>query len=577
MNPLRVLPVLLLGPVLACGGGSEPGEPAPDEPVAPLSVSIPDPEPAVAILDIVEDLSEEVANRMVDFADKLRRRDFAAAREWLTEEFAGHRLSGLAVLREQSLHLGAERTELDPASAAAVGPGAFLQSIADWIGPWERVELAQWKVKGAEFHEGSPLWGVVRFKITFLGDAEGGAPHSLVAWARGRVDRVRGRWMLAALELESLTHARRHAPLFTEVSAAAGVAHTGIRFGKPGNQSFAWSGAAAGDADGDGLWDLFVPSRPASFLYLAREDGTFAEAAAERGLAAPGGGTGAVFLDFDNDGDQDLALADVGWVDPDGRPGGNPLRLYVNAGGGRFDERGAELGFGARCNGYGLTALDHDLDGFLDLYVCNYGRVEAEPNDSWVQATNGPPNALYRNLGGERFEDVAAAAGAAGADWSYASAAADYDGDGDLDLYVANDYGVNALYRNEGGGRFTDAADELGVRDLGNGMGVAWGDLDADGVLDLYVANMSSTAGNRILRRLEGDGERVALLAKMAAGNTVFLQRPEAGRFEALPAEAGGIGASWAWSPVLGDLDLDGRLDVFCANGYVTGDTPWDT
>jgi hypothetical protein len=164
-----------------------------------------------------------------------------------------------------------------------------------------------------------------------------------------------------------------------------------------------------------------------------------------------------------------------------------------------------------------------------------------------------------------------------GTSWTYASAAADYDLDGDLDLYVGNDYGLNRFYQNEGDGSFKDVAEELGLLDRGNGMGVSWGDLNNDGLLDVYVANMSSTAGNRILDRLkeEVDEEVFEQLKKTAAGNTIFL-RSEAG-FEALPVEAGGVNASWAWNPVLCDFDLDGRKDIFVTNGFVTGELAHDT
>ena len=145
------------------------------------------------------------------------------------------------------------------------------------------------------------------------------------------------------------------------------------------------------------------------------------------------------------------------------------------------------------------------------------------------------------------------------------------------DLYVANDYGMNRFYRNEGDGSFKEVAEELGLLDRGNGMGVSWGDLNNDGLLDVYVANMSSTAGNRILDRLKDDvdEEVYEMLKKTAAGNTIFLRSGEG--FEALPAEAGGVNASWAWSPMLCDFDLDGRTDIFVTNGFVTGDLAHDT
>ena len=112
-------------------------------------------------------------------------------------------------------------------------------------------------------------------------------------------------------------------------------------------------------------------------------------------------------------------------------------------------------------------------------------------------------------------------------------------------------------------------------------MGAAWGDLDTDGELDLYVSNMSSTAGNRILKRLVQKDDTWKNLHKLAAGNTIFLRDSGADEgtpgFGLCPKERGGIGGSWAWSPALADLDLDGRLDVYCCSGFVTGDTPADT
>lgn len=564
-RPYLLLPVLFALVVAGCDGDRAPG---PSTAALPGTVAIPAPERPIANMEVVEDNSEEVANRFVEFADRLRRRDFDTARGWLADEFAGHAFDGVPLDGTDTLPLATTRERHDVSGARVVGPDRFLDSIRAWIGPWERVEAVVWKVKGAEFQSGRPLWGRIRFKVTMLGTDADGGPASVTAWAWARV-RKDAAWSLVALELISLEHVRRDRALFTDVATSAGVAHAGIRFGQPGNRSFAWNGAAGGDVNGDGLWDLFVPSAQRNFLYVARPAGGFRDEAEERGLAAPAGGTGAVFFDYDNDGDQDLAVADVAW-----KGGGNPLRLFENDGTGRFEDVGPKVGFDARTHAYSLTVLDADLDGWLDVFVCNYGRVADEPNDSWIQAGNGTPNLFFRNVGG-RFEEQAAARGLVDTAWTYAAAAADFDLDGDQDLYVANDYGVNQLWLNDGRGAFTSGAEALGVTDLGNGMGAAWGDLDSDGALDLYVSNMSSTAGRRILERLASRDGAWAELSKLAAGNTIFLARGEG--LERLPPERGGIGGSWAWSPTLVDLDLDGRLDVYCCSGFVTGDTPADT
>jgi hypothetical protein len=528
----------------------------------------------VVNIDVVEDSSEAVANTLNELADKLRRRDFGAAAAWFHPAFVGHALAPLAVAKTDTLPAGAQKASFDVAQPTITDRAGFLVALKSILGPWKQVEWITPKVKSAEFQTGLPAWGRVRQAWFFYGTGPDGGPRSLTLWAWTRVESVEGRWVMTHVALESFDEMSRPAKLFTDVATSAGLAHAGIRFGRPGNQSFAWNGAAAGDVNGDGRVDLFVPSQPANFLYVAKPDGGFAEEAAARGLALPAGGTGGVFFDFDNDGDQDLALADVGWGQGD-EAGGNPLRLYVNDGNGRFTERGKELGFGDTTHGYSLSAFDADLDGWLDVYVCNYGRVESNPNNSWTQATNGTPDRFYRNLAGKGFREEARQHGFADTAWSYASAAADFDQDGDTDLYVANDYGVNHLWVNDGRGLFTEQAKAMGVEDLGNGMGVTWGDLDSDGRLDLYVSNMSSTAGKRILERMKQKDDSWKDLSKMAAGNSIFLNKGTA--FERVPSAQGGIGASWAWAPALLDIDLDGRLDIYCASGYVTGDTAADT
>jgi hypothetical protein len=160
--------------------------------------------------------------------------------------------------------------------------------------------------------------------------------------------------------------------------------------------------------------------------------------------------------------------------------------------------------------------------------------------------------------------------------WSYAAAFNDVNLDGRPDLYVANDFGENALFVNQGTG-FVDQAETRGVLDPGNGMGADFGDYDNDGLLDLVVTNMSSTAGNRILGRLfPSASPQENVLKKLASGNSLFRNRGD-GTYQDVTAAAGGLTAQWAWGGGFVDFDNDGWQDLYFPNGFISGKSMKDT
>lgn len=585
----RFLPALACLAALMCAPGcdadqgqtDDPGTsaPSPASPAVALpdSVEVPSPDDPVTSLDVVEDMSEAVANSFVELADVLRRRDYGRVEDWLAMGFAGHGPSTLPAGTPEELDLEARRVSYDPAGATILGDEGFVASVEELLSAYTLLESVVVKVKGAEFQRAAIQQGRARLKISTFGLADGGQPLALTLWAQAGVIRERGRWRLHRFAIQSLSADYRSEPLFADVTVGAGVANQRGIFGKDGQTLFYWNGAASSDFDGDGRWDLFVPSTDRSFLYRNAGDGTFDDATEAWGLGDELGGTGALFFDYDADGDNDLVVSHVGWTRGDGTPGGDAMRLYRNDDG-RFTDVSEEAGLDGRHVAFSLVGGDFDGDGWVDLYVCSYNRMDAVYPDSWYHAENGTPNALYRNRGDGTFEEVAADWGADDDRWTFAAAAADFDEDGDLDLYLANDYGDNALLENQGDGRFLDRAADLDVLDPGNGMATTWGDVDRDGRLDLYVANMSSTAGNRILSRLipADDAGVGSTLKKLASGNTIFRVDDDHG-FERQPAEAGGVGAAWAWSSVFLDADLDGCQDVFVTNGFISGESAADT
>ncbi|MFC4312441.1 CRTAC1 family protein [Steroidobacter flavus] len=303
---------------------------------------------------------------------------------------------------------------------------------------------------------------------------------------------------------------------FKEVGAQLGLPTEG-----PEARALAW-----GDFDGDGDPDLYVGAKDRGYLFRNDRAKGFNDVAAELGIA-PGAITSrhASWIDYDNDGDLDLHIAN--------RSGAN---LLFRNDGSRFVETAAALGLADQRRTVGACWFDMDQDGDLDLFLANQG---------------GDTDALYRNDAG-KFSDIAGSLGVAssGRDSSEGGVGCtvgDYDNDGDLDFFVAM-YGVSRLYRNDGGA-FKDVGGEAGVAVEGHAVSASWGDYDNDGDLDLYVTDYHK----------EGEVSRPAS----------HLFRNDGGRFSNVlgqdsPLNAADHGVQWA------DFDSDGDLDVALTQGYST-------
>jgi hypothetical protein len=264
---------------------------------------------------------------------------------------------------------------------------------------------------------------------------------------------------------------RNDGTTFSDVTQTAGFASATLR-------SVAW-----GDYDRDGRPDLAATTYAAggrTRLYHNEGDGTFLEVGAAAGMMGVSIPWRVAWADYDRDGYLDLYQADLG----------RDL-LYHNDGDGTFTEVAMQAGVTGSQSSQDAKWADYDGDGWPDLYVADDG-----------------PDHLYRNLGDGTFEDEGAPAGVTDMSDSQAACWGDYDGDGRLDLYVANIGGSaapirNRLYRNNGDGTFTERAAEAGVQDVGDGRTCNWLDVDNDGRLDLYATN--HIHASRMFRN-NGDG-----------------------------------------------------------------------
>lgn len=319
------------------------------------------------------------------------------------------------------------------------------------------------------------------------------------------------------------------------------------------------NGAAVGDIAGDGrlsvlmLGQIGQPNR--LFRNRLGPDGatTFEDVTEAAGLANTGGSRVAAFADLDDDGHLDLVTIN----DWDGAAAGSPSHVYRNRGDGTFEDVTEGSGFAPV--GYlvgGLSLADYDRDGRLDLYI-SYWTMELGGDPSRPEVVRGQfpaHNRLYRNLGDFRFADVTrdAGLGQLNAD-SFSTVFADFTADGWPDLYVAIDHRADLFYRNDHG-RFQQVSREVGIDHVGNDMGVAVTDLDSDGMLDLYVTNITDPNGEFGT----GRGNTLLVAEPGPDGEPVFTDRA---------AELGVDDTGWGWGTAFTDLDLDGRVDLYAAQG----------
>jgi hypothetical protein len=360
---------------------------------------------------------------------------------------------------------------------------------------------------------------------------------------------------------------------FTDVAAAAGLRQPTIYGGLERKNYIVETvgcGIAFFDFDNDGWLDLFVPcgsrmgnapSGASNRLYKNNRDGTFTDVTEKAGLVHTGWASGVTIADYNNDGFEDIFLTYYG-----------QNILYRNNGDGTFTDVTEKAGLsytGPARWGSGCTFFDFDRDGHLDLFVATYvdlnlGKLPKPGENPYCNFKGVPVNCgprglamgrnyLYRNQGDGTFIDVTEKAGIGKAvkTYSMTSVAADFDGDGWTDLYVAADSTPSLLFRNRHDGTFTEDGVERGVAlsDDGveqAGMGVAVGDFDLDGSLDIFKTHFSDDTS--VLYQNDGSGNFTDVTTKAGiAVETRYI----------------------SWGAGFADFDNDGWPDIAVVTGSV--------
>ncbi len=294
---------------------------------------------------------------------------------------------------------------------------------------------------------------------------------------------VRGAWFIHPMPTSLLRN--NGDGTFTDVTEEAGL------YDPVNSISATW-----GDFDNDGFVDLFICcEKQKNRLYRNLRDGTFEEVASRAGVAgeATNHCKGAAWVDFDNDHYPDLFVNNLSGT----------AQLFRNNRNGTFQDVTAEMNIAGPRKGFSCWAWDFDNDGWLDIFATSYDRTVEDV----VRGMIGEPHALnsnrlYRNLQGKGFQDVTKEAGLDLVFGTMGSNFADFDNDGYLDFYLGTGYPnlatlvPNRMFKNVEGRRFADISVSAGVAHLQKGHGVACGDWDRDGDVDLFIEMGGATNGD---------------------------------------------------------------------------------
>jgi len=373
---------------------------------------------------------------------------------------------------------------------------------------------------------------------------------------------VLGVFLCASASLRQISplHATNAPVSFTDVTAQAGIrfVHNAGRSGKKYLPETLGSGCAFFDADNDGWPDILLINgkdliprgrKTLPALYRNNHDGTFTDITRGSGLDVEMYGMGVAVADYDNDGKEDVYVTAL-----------EGDHLFHGLGGGKFADVTAASGIQNANFGTSAAWLDYDRDGKVDLFVANYVQWNAKA-DLWCsldgatksyctpESYKGTRSRLFHNLGNGRFQDVGIGDATSK---SLGVTVLDYNQDGWPDLFVANDTQPNKLYRNLQNGTFKEEGMQAGVAYGEDGvargaMGADAADYDGSGRPHLLVGNFS----NQMLGLYHNEGN--GLFVDEAPSSTV-------GRASLL---------SLTFSTFFFDYDLDGRPDIFAANGHI--------
>lgn len=532
-------------------------------------------------------------------AAALEQNDAARVRRLLAREFKGELPRQVNDLRLSRAEVEVYRQESTGPDREALPPDQFLERLLEFrrrfvLTPEVRFSLMTFSpVSRADL---SGEWtGICQLRMWGLGSFTGESPAALlyalahtglapVGWAglsalaqpaelvmylefhiaqptqKGLEE---GGWLHSAA-VTQVQYGRASSYLLREVTAERGI--NPLRFHDnwtdPEDRKLpSVGGVYLCDYNRDGILDVLMTDIVAGHVFYQGEaGGRFRVATSQVGLPskAPAYTTSheAAFADLDGDGWEDLIL---------------DQRFYRNEEGRRFVDVTDRTNSLFPDQSTGISLADFDGDGFVDIY---FSRGGVPKSGDWLNGKSGDwrGNQLWRNAGNWKFENVTLKSGAGGGQRSvFTSVWLDADNDGWPDLYVINEFGDGVLLLNRKDGTFREHMIVDRRTDFGS-MGVTTGDIDNDGNIDIYVANMYSKAGTRVIGNLRPGlypDEVMHKLRRLVSGSQLHLNRGGL-KFEQRGEQFRVAAVGWAYGPALVDLDNDGWLDIYATAGFIS-------
>ncbi len=506
------------------------------------------------------------------FSAALAERDAAQLQAFFNDDFAGQVFDAqwgdaqaCSIVSQQQRDSGAQ---MRTATAEDV-----VNSLLAALAEFDEINSLRTRVLHIERTEGQPARWLTTLMIEARGRDSGPMEYRSrhqVEFALDEENIVPDESVVARWQFKSEILCRSPRPLMQEVTSEVGLDDLGL----PDNWKMQQANKfhfqmAVEDFDRDGWLDIAIATadgRP--YLLRSHEGRRFEDVAEQLGLHtwSPRRFVTALagWIDYDNDGYPDLLV-------------GN--RLYHNDQGQGFTDVTAYSGLRIGLAPKGCTVADYDCDGYADLYLLYQSsprRPSAGP-EPWVgDNESGARNALWRNQGNGIFREVTKEANAGGGNrLSFAASWLFYDDDHFPDIYIANDFGNNVLLRNRGDGTFEDVSERAGVTGFSTSMGVASGDLDNDGNAEIYVANMYSKMGRRIIGQVCEADYPAGIFEQIqgsCAGNRLYTKTTGNGGFREVSNAMRVNGVGWAFAPAMTDLDGDGWLDLYATSGFMSFD-----